>query len=634
MSRSPQRYHRENASKYKSNSSNHSHESNKQITSTTDAVLQMQSLFGNQATINLTRQQGHDSPTKNRHDMFSQLKIAGHIPSTHQLNQHEIQKKEYNQQPDDTVTDTPQLHTPISHITNDSPNPMIQKKWFRMSSIIDESDEHEVHELNKMVNEGKILEAFWEIVKKYPPHAGEFQKIMHYAEQKSLEGNPLIEGEIRKILHDTFVREGKAYTVTEILDLIMENPIIKLAINDESADPLGEDSADIIGLTEAMAGLSISVPFKSDVDDENETHTISYSNVEDDIIVRSNAKPLKTLLKQPLPTWEGVPLVPGIVSTLEALRKKAKLSLYKIAGNVKRNIKGSRSKPNMEAFRLSLEKIANVFKNIKSATKTIQSIPPTDLSNSVKSIEGTDVRAEPLSINSKNPGSSPKDGRLMTAIRDVAGKHSKSYVQMHLLNDLVFGPGELWNLTPGPKQSNTDMANGIEHHLKEAIIGKNLVINFRAQVNYKKDPIKASDQEIEEHPERYIFQTIKFSATQLKYNPVSKSWDPVPHASADPDVQAINSPASTVYWSYGSLPPLIPKPRLFSGTLTVKELEQSGISHGAAVRIVDFLKHNPTWRPKKGGDRQKQLAEAVKAYDNKSRIPQISDWSANDVRWS
>ena len=87
---------------------------------------------------------------------------------------------------------------------------------------------------------------------------------------------------------------------------------------------------------------------------------------------------------------------------------------------------------------------------------------------------------------------------------------------MHLLNDLVFGPGQLWNLTPGPKQSNVDMEHLVEDPLKCAVLDKALVIDFEAIVNYKNDPTTATNIQIDQNPDNYRFQYIDFKAKRTR----------------------------------------------------------------------------------------------------------------------
>ena len=217
----------------------------------------------------------------------------------------------------------------------------------------------------------------------------------------------------------------------------------------------------------------------------------------------------------------------------------------------------------------------------------------------------------------------------MTSIRNLAGPQSKSYVQMHLLNDLVFGPGQLWNLTPVPKQSNVYMEKNVEDPLKRAVLGKGLVINFEAKVNYNNDPNAATNIQIQQNPDKYRFQSIDFSAEQLEYDQASSSWGPA--AVQDPDVKKVNG--SRVTWRYGSLTPLVPKPRILDPATTLQELTAANIQPAAAKRIMAFITNNPAWRPG-GGNKQQQLAQAVKAWDNGKTIPNISSWKATSVLWT
>jgi hypothetical protein len=218
----------------------------------------------------------------------------------------------------------------------------------------------------------------------------------------------------------------------------------------------------------------------------------------------------------------------------------------------------------------------------------------------------------------------------MKSIRKLAGQQSKSYVQMHLLNDLVFGPGQLWNLTPGPKQSNTVMEKSVEDPLKRAILGKGLVINFTATVHYKKNPNTAKEKDIDTNPTEYIFQKIVFSAEQLQYDHGKKSW--VPSKVQDPDVVKVNN--SIVKWDYGTLEPLESKPHILNTFTTVDQLIKVGIKEAAAKRIWLFVQKNSNWRPKEEREKKEQLAEAVKKFDKRKSKPNIKSWKATSVLWT
>ncbi len=505
-----------------------------------------------------------------------------------------------------------------------APEPaVVQGKWFRMSTLLNHQDEAEVAEIQHWADQGEFFGAFRLIVLKHGDLARDYAAI-----EERYKKNEEVREAAFNILSDTFEDSSKAYTAAEVIELLEEVEIISQA--DVTTETDDEDD-DIKNLTAQFSDFHISVPFRSDVDNNMEDHQVFWQT--DDIIVESNPKPLKEIITNK--GWGGYLISNALLAQLNGLRKAAKLALYRIAGNVKHNIIGTRTKSNMDAFRNALGSVAKVFANLGGATHAATLMPVTDLKNSVHfpsdqpPAEGFHVKATPLSINSNTSGSQPKDGRLMIAIRKLAGAQSKSYVQMHLLNDLVFGPGQLWNLTPGPKQSNVDMEKNVEDSLKRAVLGKGLVINFEAKVNYSNDPNKATNTEIAQNPDKYRFQSIDFTAEQLEYDQVQKSW--VRAKKQDPDVANING--AKVNWRYGSLTPLVPKPRIFDPANTAQDLTVANIQMAAASRIVAFVQANPNWRPT-GANKQQQLAQAVKNYDGGSQIPNISSWKASLVLWT
>ncbi|MEQ8969174.1 MAG: DUF4157 domain-containing protein [Coleofasciculus sp. C1-SOL-03] len=502
---------------------------------------------------------------------------------------------------------------------------IVQGKWFRMSTLLDSQDEVEVAEIQQLANDDSFFKAFSKIVSKHEKLANDFQAITTRSNN-----NEDIREAAFNILWETFEEPSKAYTAAEVMELLEESEIISQE-SDVLIETDNEDD-DIESLIAQFSNLSISVPFRSDIDDQKEEHQVFWDT--NDISVRSNPKPLKDIITQK--SWEGYKITtPALLTQLDQLRKTAKLALYKISGNAKRNIVGARTKGNMNAFRNALEAIAKVLSNLGGKTHAATLMPPTVLSYSANypmnssPIEGTHVKAIPLSIRANTSGSSPVDGRLMKSIRHLAGSQSKSYVQMHLLNDLVFGPGQLWNLTPGPKQSNVDMEKNVEDPLKRAILGKGLVINFEAKVNYSNDPITATNNQIAQNPDKYRFQSIDFKAEQLEYDQTTKSW--VVAVVQDPDVAKVNG--ERINWRYGSLMPLVPKPRIFDPNTTLQDLTSANIQSAAAKRIIAFVQANPTWRPT-GKGKQQQLAKAVKAFDGGKTIPNISSWKAISVLWT
>lgn len=370
---------------------------------------------------------------------------------------------------------------------------------------------------------------------------------------------------------------------------------------------------------EQFSALSIS--FRSDVDDQE--HYIYPSADLTTIIVKSNPVPLHVIITSGV--WQGVAIAAIVIAALQVLQSDAQKALKAFAAQ--------RTKTAGNALRKSLRAIA---KALKSLTKNTD-LPPTDLSTSVgypsnaHPTEGKHLIADPLSLNSKSVGHRPNDGRLMTAIRHLAGPQASSYKQMHLLNDNVFGPGELWNLTPGPAKSNTDMENLVETYLKNAVISKGLVIGFEAIVTYKHDPVAASQQDINHNPDKFKFEEINFKAYEYAFDGGTNTWKKVPNK--DSDIKKIHG--AKIKWKYGNLPPLKPKPRILDPATTVQELVDAGIPLAAARRISNFV--GDTFK-KKGRvsipptNKKQNLAEMVKDFDGKKKM--ATGWNASAVFWT
>jgi hypothetical protein len=258
----------------------------------------------------------------------------------------------------------------------------------------------------------------------------------------------------------------------------------------------------------------------------------------------------------------------------------------------------------------------------------------TDFGKDTDPTEGTKVVVEKLSLNMQSTGYKPHDGRLMKAIRKLAGTERKSYKQMHLLNDNVFGPGQLWNLTPGPAKSNSEMESKVEHHLKKAVIDKGLVIDFEAEVDYKNDPVGASDQDIEADPDAYRFQSIKFRAKQYDFDSKASAW--VPSKTPSPSVQNING--ATINWNWGSLTPLGAKAPITS--TDPKLLVSSGIPKKLAAIIANYNKFNKgaymiTGKKDKKGELKGLLVDYLKEEEGykKVSLPGWDGWKATCVVW-
>lgn len=410
-----------------------------------------------------------------------------------------------------------------------------------------------------------------------------------------------------------------------------------------SEEASGGMDVQIQDLTERMSQLSLVEEFQTAID-PGKTHAVAVHN--DEIWVASNPKTLKQIILDG--SWLGHAIAPAKLGALKQLHYQAKAALYRISGKtykpgtvskrtnaVKTTIKGSRTPARMEALRKVLESVGTALSEPTNFSVPTDVMPETNLSTSDRftdtssKVEGLHVKATPLSLKSATPGSSPKDGRLMKAVRKLAGDdHRKSYVQMHLLNDLVFGPGKAWNLTPGPKQSNATMERLVETPLKRAILGKGLVMMFEAKVTYDHDPYTATDTEIDQNPAKYIFKKIDFSARQLRYDGVTGLWNFA--LVQDPDVQAVDG--AVVKWDYGNLPRLKPKPKIFDPTTTAADLEDIGVDRASAARIVGFVARNPGFRLKGAGKKESLAAAVLRDTPNLGALS--TAWDATKVLWS
>jgi hypothetical protein len=394
---------------------------------------------------------------------------------------------------------------------------------------------------------------------------------------------------------------------------------------DDVPDPLMDDLArDFDAMT---------ITFRTDHGSDEErgkSHKVLARNPktgELEATVESNPVAVKSILATG--DWLGQKLPQATLSALTTFAVKANAAILKFAK--------SRTVGDGTKLKKALQDIATALEHTNLTAK----LPPTDLTGSANykgagaTLEGTTVHARPLSLNAgANVGSRPSgDSRLMDSIRTRANakdpKQGKSYKQMHLLNDNVFGPGELWNLTPGTAASNSKMERVVEDPLKRAIIDRGLVLEFTANVVYKNDPMSATDADIRANPDLYRFKEIRFSATE--WRDLAGTWTNV--GAADADVNAING--AVVKWDYGNLRQLAPKAELKAGT-SAADLEASGIPKAFSARIAAFLATG--WKVAKvadAGAKKDQLETAMRAHEGAgARFGKAWDaWDANSVRW-
>lgn len=361
-------------------------------------------------------------------------------------------------------------------------------------------------------------------------------------------------------------------------------------------------------------------------DKDGEQHEVYIDPEAGDLIVESNPTPLKTILKDK--KWEKIALSAKDVADLTNAQSNIDSALKAFAT--------SRAKISGQALRKELLAAATILEKLSQIP-----IPPTDLTKSLDygqntgKVEGSHVIASPLSPKSATGGFGPlQESRLTAAIRKAApGNEGSSYIRMHLLNDNVFGPGQLWNLTPGPSASNVRMEKTIEDPLKRAILDKGVIMRFEAEVDYPKPkPWQVTDSEIDQNPNKYRFQKITFKAQQWVANSSTKKY--APGAAVDPEIAQINN--KTVSWDWGSLTPLVPKPKILS-TTDKDELVDVGIPKASAEKIVAFNVAATGFTLTGRSNKEDQLADAIHDWEvsQKGGKPRKIDLKgkANAVLW-
>jgi hypothetical protein len=117
-------------------------------------------------------------------------------------------------------------------------------------------------------------------------------------------------------------------------------------------------------------------------------------------------------------------------------------------------------------------------------------LPPTTIAEHEKtdvngSTVGTHVKAEPLSYKPPTSGawrgSEPGYGNAF--FRSV-NRRVYTYVQGHLLNHHLFGPGQDFNLVPIHRQLNTQMSSDCEEEVKARVLSQNKVVSYDVKVNF------------------------------------------------------------------------------------------------------------------------------------------------------
>jgi len=185
----------------------------------------------------------------------------------------------------------------------------------------------------------------------------------------------------------------------------------------------------------------------------------------------------------------------------------------------------------------------NRFGNILKKLSTAEECPPSVIKyKGVNEIGGAkEMKAVVLSkinVEGSKPSDNPPIWKRLKPIRNFPPE----YIQGHLLNERLGGPGKRWNLTPITKQTNKDHYEKVEKFLTEKILkekNKCPVFEYHVNVEYKKRAKRTIQQNLENiskkdkktariidalETERKLAKNLKIKLWEKSYEPSQKRW--------------------------------------------------------------------------------------------------------------
>jgi DNA/RNA non-specific endonuclease len=152
-----------------------------------------------------------------------------------------------------------------------------------------------------------------------------------------------------------------------------------------------------------------------------------------------------------------------------------------------------------EARQKKAEFIQKKLKALAKPTKILASLtgdnqPPSVISYGSLTSEGgaTSMDAKILSKNHPE-GSGPSDN---PAIWQKANRRNGIFVQGHLLNDNIGGPGRMYNLTPITRSANGTHHSHVEKDVKDAVLKDKEVVRYKVIVNYDKHSMRSTHKNL------------------------------------------------------------------------------------------------------------------------------------------
>lgn len=186
-----------------------------------------------------------------------------------------------------------------------------------------------------------------------------------------------------------------------------------------------------------------------------------------------------------------------------AEQKKSHKEAGKVGERIDKNL-ASRKKSETETNALvaDLNTMADLLRTILGGAP----VPPSIIKyGSVTSKQGGKyAEAQILSQDGGgSKGSEPADDPpIWSAVQDrKSDENKRAYVQGHLLNHNVHGPGKRFNMTPITYSANAKHKEGIEKDIKERILDNAEVVYYKVTAEYGDHPDSADYKNLKDKPE-------------------------------------------------------------------------------------------------------------------------------------
>lgn len=134
---------------------------------------------------------------------------------------------------------------------------------------------------------------------------------------------------------------------------------------------------------------------------------------------------------------------------------------------------------------------------------------------------GESMVAEPLSLDSGGHRGSQPQASGSSRLWEKVNRRKMNYVQGHLLNHHVHGPGKLENLVPITRSLNTQMEKDVESKIKNEVLGCKKVVKFEVRAVFGNHPQRIYVPEESELP-----TALSFDARYMEKKNDRKGDDP------------------------------------------------------------------------------------------------------------